>query len=440
MGILSTETILERRHRLLGTGPRLYYDVPFHPVRGSGVFLYDVDGKEYIDVYNNVPHVGHCHPYVVEAINRQIATLNTNTRYLFTSVLDYAERLVKTTSPGLDTVLFTCTGSEANDLAWRLAHIFTRRRGVITTNRAYHGNTAFLRAIDASSPPADGNIPEWCDVVGPATPCEYTDDASRALAAEDYRLEFAKSVQKLTDKQFAPAAFFFDTFFCSEGVHAPMEGFLASTMALARKNGVLVVADEVQAGLSRGGKAVWGFQQHGIVPDIVTCGKPMGNGHPIGVVITRRDIADAFFKADRYFNTFAGNPVSCVAGLAVLDVLANENLQENARSTGQVLIDGLRSLALRHEVIGAVRGDGFLIGVELVDDRSTRAPAGKRARRIINELCARGVLVGLTGPNRAARNIMKIRPPMVFDANHADRVLSEIENVLFLTEGGCGLR
>lgn len=421
--------LLARRRSVLGTGLRLYYDFPFEPVSGKGVFLYDAQGRAYLDAYNNVPHVGYGHPHVVDAITRQTAALNTNTRYLFESVVDYAERLVRTTGGDLDAVMFTCTGSEANDLAWRIATTVTGNAGAITTNRAYHGNTVFLRSIDASvGVPRDGA--PWA-IVGPATPRFYAEDPLRTPA--DYGEDMAAAIERLERGGHRPAAFLFDTYFCSEGVHTPTPGFVDDAVARLRAAGGLVIADEVQVGLGRNGETFWGYQKHGFAPDIVTCGKPMGNGQPIGAVIARRDLVERFFATDRYFNTYAGNPVSSAAGIAVLEALAAENLQANAGAVGRKLNEGLRALQQRHECLGAIRGEGFLQGVEIVKDRATREPDGARSRTVINELCRRGVLVGLTGPNRAARNILKVRPPLVFGEAHLDQLLQTLDEVLGIT-------
>lgn len=419
-------SLLERRQRVLGSGLRLYYDAPFEPVRGEGVYMYDAAGKRYLDAYNNVAHVGHCHPRVIDAVCRQAATLNTNSRYLYDSIVEYAERLTQTTRGELDTVLFTCTGSEANDLAWRLATRYTGAEGVITTNRAYHGNTVFLRSIDASR--AGPGAYEAQAVVGPAK--AHVRRAGIVDAASEYGNEMAGAIESLRGRGHRVAAFFFDTYFCSEGVHAPVAGMVRQGVERVHQDGGLVIADEVQAGLSRSGVTFWGYQQHEIAPDIVTCGKPMGNGHPIGAVLTKREIAEAFFKADGYFNTFAGNPVSNAAGIAVLEVLRDEELQANAHRIGQMLRKGFEDLQQRYECIGAVRGAGLLLGVEIVTDRNSMSPAGIESRAIINELCRRGVLVGLTGPNRAARNILKVRPPMVFEEQHVNQLLATMDEVL----------
>lgn len=424
------QEMLDRRRRLLGSGPKLYYDVPFHPVRGEGVHLYDVAGKTYLDAYNNVPHVGHCHPRVVDAICRQAALLNTNTRYLFEHVLDYAERLVETAPPELDTVLFACTGSEANDLAGRLARAFTGARGVLTTHRGYHGNTTFLDAIDGSTIKSSPEAPDWWATVAAPTGGVAVDDAGLDAAGVAYADEVEAAIERLRAKGHRASAFFFDTYFCADGVHPTRYGFMQEAVRRFHAAGGIIIADEVQPGLARNGEHFWGFQQLGIVPDVVTCGKPMGNGHPIGALITRREIAEAFFGADRYFNTFAGNPVSSAAGVAVLDVIRDEGLQANAKQVGTTLIEALRRLGERHEIVGGVRGAGFLIGVELVKDRRTMEPAGEETRRVINEVCRRGVLIGLTGPNRRARNVLKIRPPLVFQSRHADQLVMTLDAVL----------
>lgn len=421
--------ILERRRRVLGTGPRLYYDVPFQPVRGSGTYLYDVRGDRYLDAYNNVPHVGHCHPRVTEAIREQCELLNTNTRYLFDSVLDYAECLVGTMDPGLDTVLFTCTGSEANDLAGRIARTVTGNDGVLTTSGSYHGNTIFLRSIDPSGGSSSSGSPSWWTTVEPPVGGNTEDPAAYDLSAEAYGSEIDRALRTLAERGHRPSCFFFDTYFCADGVYPTKPGYMRKAVDAFRVAGGFIVADEVQPGLGRNGSYFWGYQRLGINPDIVTSGKPLGNGHPIGVVVTRRDIAEAFFEVDRYFNTFAGNPVSSVAGLAVLKVLHEERLQDNARSVGASLVSEFERLRGRHVNIGAVRGEGYLIGVELLA-RDGHDSAVSDARTVINEACRRKVLIGTTGPNRYRRNILKIRPPMAFKTENVDELIGTIDDVL----------
>jgi len=416
--------LLERRKRVL-RGLRLFYDVPFHPVRGEGCWMYDDAGKRYLDAYNNVPHVGHAHPHVVAAQARQAGMLNTNTRYLFEPIVEYAERLTATMPPPLDAVMFTCTGSEANDLAFRMARTFTGQRGAITTHNAYHGNTALLDSIDGSSIKKVRETPDWWVTVPAPPDAAVPAGASPASYAESY----GSAVATLAERGYRPGALFVESYYCTDGVRLPDTGFVAEAVARVRDAGALVIADEVQAGLARSGTHMWSFDRLGVVPDIAVMGKPMGNGHPIGIVVARRDVVDAFYANDRYFNTFAGNPVSCAIGCAVLDVVENEKLQANALRVGTDLKRRLLALRKRHPLVSDVRGQGLLLGVELQDPQ-THAPAGKAARWTINELCRRGVLVGLTGPDRNSRNILKIRPPLVFDDAAVDLLVTTLDATL----------
>jgi 4-aminobutyrate aminotransferase-like enzyme len=422
------EHLLERRHTVMRAA-RQYYEFPFHVVRGEGQWLYDASGRRYLDAYNNVAHVGHCHPRVVEALCKQARTLNTNTRYLSEPVVEYAERLIATIGSGY-ACMFTCTGSEANDLAWRLASTFTGNTGVITTEHCYHGNTTFLDLIDGSSTKASGSTPVWWAKV-PAPKTVLFDGVERAAPhTAGYARYFEDAIATLKSNGVQPAAFFFDSYFCTDGVFAPPTGLMADAIKRVREAGGLIVVDEVQGGLGRPGTHMWGFQRLGIEADIVVMGKPMGNGHPIGVVVARSDIIDRFFSVDRYFNTFAGNPVSCAAGIAVLDVIQAQRLQENATNIGDRLKHAFIELAKRYPMIGAVRGEGLLLGVELVNPGESQTPAGKQARWIINELCRRGVIVGLTGTNRTARNVLKIRPPMIFNEADCDVLMSALADTL----------
>lgn len=413
-------TLSERRLRLLGPGMRQFYDFPFHPVSGQGVWLVDGEGKRYLDAYNNVPHVGHCNPAVVAALSRQAATLNTNTRYLHENILDYAERLLATMPPGLDTCMFVCTGTEANDLAWRLARAYTGHDGAIATRHAYHGNSTFVSALDCST-----RTPErpnhWLATV-PAPP----DATAAGPDADTYAGHFDAAIATLAEHGHRPAAFYMDTLFATDGLELPAPGYLDEALRRLRAAGGLCVADEVQPGLGRTGTAMWGFQNLGIVPDIVTTGKPMGNGHPLAVLMTRREIVDAFFARDRYFNTFGGNPVSTAVGLAVLDAVQREGLRDNALAVGAYLKEGLAALAGRSDAVGTVRGTGLFLGVSIVDPATGKADSA-RARKIINELCRRGVLVGLTGP---ASNLLKVRPPLVFSRSDADLLVDTLDAVL----------
>jgi 4-aminobutyrate aminotransferase-like enzyme len=423
--------LIERRRRVLGPGLKQFYEFPFHPVRGQGVWLYDAAGRAYLDAYNNVPHVGHCHPRVVAALARQAALVNTNTRYLHEGIVDYAERLVATMPPGLDTCLFTCTGSEANDLAWRLARAATGGSGAIATQHTYHGNTTAIIALDGASPP-EVSGPWVARVPAPRYPVGGAWGEGEATGAA-WATAMEGAIATLRERGHPPAAFYFCSLFATDGLFVPPAGFLDEGLARLRAAGGLAVADEVQPGLGRIGSHLWGFQALGVVPDIVTMGKPMGNGHPIGVVVARRDIVDAFFQRQRYFNTFAGNPVSAAAGLAVLDVLNDERLQARAAEVGARLKRDLQAMAARHPLVGEIRGAGLFLGVELLLDRRTRRPATAEARRVLNALGREGVLVGLTGPGA---NILKIRPPLAFDAGNGEQLVATMDRVLAAEQGG----
>ncbi|MDH3439452.1 MAG: aminotransferase class III-fold pyridoxal phosphate-dependent enzyme [Gammaproteobacteria bacterium] len=416
--------MMERRSRLLGSAYRLFYDEPVHIVRGEGVWLFDSTGRKYLDMYNNVPHVGHCHPHVVDALTRQIATLNTHTRYLHENVLDYAERLTGKFPDELDTAMFSCTGSEANELALRIARSVTGGTGIIVTDFAYHGNTKAIYEISTEDIPA-AEVPDY--VVTVPTPDVYRGEFRGDDAAARYAATIHDALALLESRGIKPAAFIVDTMISSGGVVATPPGYLKAIAQAVRDAGALFVADEVQPGFGRTGHNFWGYEIDDFVPDIVTMGKPMGNGHPLAATVTRRGLVDKFSKGAHYFNTFGGNPVSCAAGLAVLDVLEKENLQENALSTGLYLNEGLSALAKRHDVIGDIRGDGLFKAVELVEDRETRAPATTVTGNVVEGLRRHGVLAGRIGVDN---NILKLRPPMVFDRENADFFLQVFDEVL----------
>ena len=420
----TTEELLARRDRLLGPAYRLFYDQPVHLVRGLGVWLYDTAGRKYLDMYNNVPHVGHCHPRVVDAICRQAATLNTHTRYLHDNILDCAERLTGTLPPELDTAMFCCTGSEANELALRVARSATGRKGVIVADYAYHGNTQAIYEITTADIPAD-DVPGY--VVTVPAPDTYRGRYRGHDAAAKYAAHVHEAVALLQSRGFEPAAFVIDTIISSCGVVEPPAGYLADVAAIVRDAGALFIADEVQPGFGRTGRNFWGFEADGLVPDIVTMGKPMGNGHPVSAVVVRRELVEDFGRNGDYFNTFGGNPVSCAAALAVLDVIEEEGLQRNALEVGQHIREGLRQLAAEHPCIGDVRGNGLFLALELVSDRALRTPDGDLARSVVNGLRDRGVLTGMIGPDR---NILKLRPPMVITRSDADIMLERLDDVL----------
>ncbi len=412
--------MIERRRNLLGSAYRLFYDEPVHIVRGEGVWLYDADGNNYLDMYNNVPHVGHCHPHVVEAIAKQLATLNTHTRYLHENVIELAERLTGKFPSGLDNVMFSCTGSEANELALRIARTVTGGTGIIVTDFAYHGNTKAIHEISTEDIPQD-EVPDY--VVTVPSPDTYRDE----LGEDDYRNHVTAAIDTLRSRGIRPAAFIIDTIISSGGVLTPPAGYLKNAAEVVRDAGGLFIADEVQPGFARTGENFWGYEVDDFVPDIVTVGKPMGNGHPIAATIASSELIDEFSTHSHYFNTFGGNPVSCAAGLAVLDVIEQEDLQQNALTTGQYLTDGLATLAEKHAAIGDIRGSGLFKVVELVTDRESRTPAKDLAVTVVNALRSRGILIGSIGPHD---NILKLRPPMVFGREHADFFLDVLDGVL----------
>lgn len=422
--VTNTENLLSRRQRLLGTAFKHFYHEPVHLVRGEGVWLYGADGKKYLDMYNNVPHVGHCNPHVVEALCRQIETLNTHTRYLHENVVDYAERLTAKFPNGLDTAMFTCTGSEANELALRIARAVTGGTGVIVTDYAYHGNTQAIYDISTSEYAVEDTPVHVATVPFPdAYRGQYRGDD----AGEQYANYLQRAVDELRERGIQPAAFVIDTIISSSGVVQPPPGYLTKAAEIIRSAGGLFIADEVQPGFGRTGNHFWGFQADGVIPDIVTMGKPMGNGHPIAGVVARRQLVDRFARDGRYFNTFGGNPVSAAAGLAVLHVIERDGLQQNARDVGAYLTAGLRELAERYMSIGDIRGTGLFIAVELVKDRESRLPAIEYAADVVNGLRRRGVLTGSIGPDA---NILKLRSPMVLTRADADLFLATLDDTL----------
>ena len=414
--------LIERRARLLGPAYRLFYERPLHTVRGEGVWLYDNQGKRYLDAYNNVASIGHCHPRVVQAIASQAAVLNTHTRYLQEGILDYAEDLLSTFPEGLDQVMFTCTGSEANDLALRIARQYTGGTGVIITRFAYHGVTGTISELSPSLG-AGITLPAHARTV--RAPDAYRLGAVNVgkLFADDVRAAIAD----LRAHGIKPAALLLDGIFASDGVLADPAGFLAEAVKVAQDEGLLYIADEVQSGFARTGHAMWGFQRHGVQPDIVTLGKPMGNGQPIAGVVVRPEILERFGREVRYFNTFGGNPVSCAAAQAVLDVIRDEKLQERSLRIGEFMRQGIRQLADRHELIGDVRGAGLFLGVELVTDRAVKTPAADQTRQVVNGMRERGVLISAAGP---LENILKIRPLLAFEQEHAELFIDCLDKAL----------
>ncbi len=411
---------LKRRRRLLGAGAELFYEQPLHLVRGAGVWLYDPQGRAYLDVYNNVPHVGHTHPAVVAAIQQQTALLATHTRYLHANILDYAQALTARMPRHLDACIFVNSGSEANDVAWRMARMATGHEGALVMEHAYHGITEACAALTVGGGrPSD---PRVVTLAPPPSGLRVSDSMSAvqlAAAAEDAD----RAIARLTERGLAPAAFFIDTAITSSGIFDPPPAWAETLSARLRAAGGLIVADEVQYGLGRCGSHFWGFERRGLEPDIVTLGKPIGNGYPMGVVVANRSLIEAFQSRFGFFSTFGGNAVAAAAGLAVLKVLEEERLMANACNVGGYLREQLKSVAARHSCLGEVYGAGLLLGLQVLG-RDTAA-AKRRNKGIINTLAAQfRVLIGYEGPHA---DILKLRPPMPFGREHADALVAAID-------------
>jgi 4-aminobutyrate aminotransferase-like enzyme len=420
------DTLLQRRHRVLGSASPLFYDKPLHLVRGEGVWLFDVDGRRYLDVYNNVPCVGHCNPRVVEAMHRQASTLNIHTRYLDEHVVRYAERLTATFAEPLDTAMFTCTGSEANELALRLARFASGGTGLIVSDYNYHGNSASLAEVTTALPSPE---PFASHARAVPIPCLYHAPAgtTESQLAEQYAANIAAAIASMQARGIRPAALLIDTLFANEGLPRVPASFVNKAAALIRAAGGLFIADEVQSGFGRTGDHLWGHQAHGVVPDIVTLGKPMGNGYPLAGLITRMALVESFGRSAMYFNTFGGSPVAAAVGMAVLDEIEHLQLLHNAQSVGAYVQQRLHALAARHSIIGDVRGKGLFFAMELVRDHASKEPAGLEARKVVNDMRDNGVLISKIG---AGDNILKLRPPLVFNREHADLFVDTLDHAL----------
>jgi 4-aminobutyrate aminotransferase-like enzyme len=402
------KSLIQERSRLLGRNLSVAYERPLNIVRGSMQYLYDDEGRRYLDAYNNVAHVGHCHPRVVAAGQQQMELLNTNTRYLSELILEYAEKLTATLPDSLRVCFFVNSGSEANELALRLARAHTKARDLIVLEHAYHGNTTTL--IDISPYKHDGPGGEGAPTWVHKSPLPKSQDDAEHVAELAGQLKLcgfiAESMPSVAGQIIFP------------------DGYLARVYEGVRDAGGVCIADEVQTGYGRIGTHFWAFEKYGVVPDIVVLGKPIGNGHPIGAAITTRAIADSFANGMEFFSTFGGNNVSCAIGLKVLEVLRDENLQAHALEVGELLLAGLRELQQRHEIISDVRGSGLFIGVELMRDSQ---PASEEASRLVNQMRERGILFGTDGPHH---NVLKIRPPMPFSQADADQLLTNLNELL----------
>lgn len=420
------ETLFQRRQKVLGRSYRHFYAQPLQLVRGEGVWLYDHEGRRYLDCYNNVPSVGHCHPHVVKALSEQAATLNTHTRYLHEAVVDYAEMLGDLLPGDLSVCTFVCTGTEANDLAYRMAKTVTGNDGAIVTAGAYHGNSTLVTEL---SPDKDSHRSGQDFIVDVEPPYTYRGpySADHPDVDQAYAALVDDAIELLAARGRKPAMMMIDNIYDAKAILTPGPAYLQGVYRKVRNAGGLVIADEVQSGLCRLGDHYWGFEDSDVIPDIVTMGKPIGDGHPLAVVVTTPEISRAFAKKTHYFNTFGGNPVSARVGRAVLEVVEAEGILENVKHTGRYFKEGLIGLARGSDMVGEVRGKGLFLGLELVKDQNSREPAVNVAQEVVERMRSAGVLMATTGEHG---NVLKFRPPLVFEKEHADIALEKLAAAL----------
>ena len=415
--------LLEKRRALLGPNVSTFYQRPVHIVKGEDVWLWDADGRRYLDCYNNVPHVGHCNPRVVEAICSQSAQLNVHSRYLHENRVNFAEKLTSTHGGELSNALLTCTGSEANDIALRMAEAMTGKRGVIATDATYHGNTSLVSQLSTSNAPTYGyGLGQYVRHV----------EAPDSLRIDDPQgLRFAAKVQEQIDKHersgIGFAALIVCPLFLNEGFPDQAPGWLRPTEQVVRQAGGFLICDEVQSGFARSGSHFWAHQKQGVTPDVVTMGKPMGNGYPVAGLVTRPEVMARFRGSYRYFNTFGGNPVACAAAMAVLQEIEQRNLQANAARIGALAATALTGLSRKYGVIGNVRQSGMVFGVEFLKDKATLEPASGFADQVVEAMRERGVLLSKLGRHK---NTLKIRPPMTFSEEHLGLLVQTLDEVL----------
>lgn len=423
----SRTEIIEKRKKILLPNLSISYSEPVKFVRGEGAWLIDNTGRAYLDCFNNVCHIGHAHPEVVEAIARQAALLNTNTRYLHDNIVEYAERLTATLPKGLTVASFACSGSEANSLALRMARTHTGRDEAIVLDWAYHGTTQELIDLSAYKYKRKGGKGRPAHVYEGTIPDSYhaPEDWPLEEHAKRFAANIAEHIDTMRKQGKAPAFFLAESIPSVAGQVFLPEGYLKEVYSMVRAAGGVCIADEVQVGFGRVGSHWWAFEMQDVVPDIVTMGKPIGNGHPMSAVVTTREVADSFNNGMEYFNTFGGNPVSCAAGLAVLNVIERDGLRQNALEVGNYLLDGFREMQERFDIIGDVRGSGLFLGIELVTDHKTKAPATALTRAISDGARQRGILMGTEGPHDS---VLKMRPSMVFSRANADRLLSVLSD------------
>ena len=418
--------ILELRKQYLSPSLSLSYEDPIHIVRGEGQYLYDAEGLRYLDAVNNIQHVGHCHPKVVSAAMEQNTLLNTNTRYLDETIVRYAKLLTKKLPDGLDVCFFTNSGSESNDLALRIARCITGSKETIVLDGAYHGHLSSLIEISPYKHNAPGGEGPPDFVYSIPLPDSFRGIYRGDNCTADYVNEVKKVIYKINDSSKTLSAFFVEALMGCGGQIVFPEGFLKKSFELVRKSGGLCIADEVQIGFGRMGTDFWGFETCGVIPDIVTLGKSIGNGHPLSAVVTTKEIADQFNNGMEYFNSYGGNPVSCAIGEAVLDVIEDEGLQENAEIVGSYLIEELFKLQSKYTFIGQIRGQGLFIGIELISNTDTLKPNKTLATKIENQMKNAGILISIDGPDH---NVLKIKPPMVFNLENANELVINLKTI-----------
>ena len=425
--MLNRNQLLEMRKKYLSPSLSLSYDKPLHIVRAKGQFLYDSEGDRYLDAVNNIQHVGHCHPKVVSAASEQYAILNTNTRYLDETVINYAKELTNYLPNGLTTCFFTNSGSESNDLALRLARTATDSKETIVLDGAYHGHVSSLIDISPYKHNSKGGSgpPSYVHTV--PMPDSYRGKYRGEEALTGYIDELKNILYSIKKNGKNISAFVVESIMGCGGQLILPDGFLERAFELVRDEGGVCIADEVQIGFGRVGSKFWGFETANVQPDIVTMGKSMGNGHPLSVVVTKKQIADKFNNGMEYFNSFGGNPVSCAVGKAVLNVIEDEKLQQNAHKVGEYLLEKLKQLQGEFPLIGQVRGMGLFIGIELIKEKSKLIPAHAEAEKVVNEMMRKRILLSTDGPDH---NVIKIKPPMVFSTENADELVLNLSEVL----------
>lgn len=424
-----TYELVQRRQKYMGGAYRLFYRKPVNLVRGEGEYLWDANGTKYLDMYNNVAGIGHCHPAVVEAVTGQMQQLNTHTRYLHERIVDYSEEILELLPDEIDKIMYMCTGSEANDLALRMAAEYTGGKGIIVSQEAYHGTSALTSGC---SPALGSEQPLLPNVRLICTPDYYRQGGTPEEFTAWYAGEMQKKIDELQAAGYPLSCFLADSIFSSDGVHPNPVGFLKAAIDVVHKNGGVFIADEVQPGFARTGDSFWGFARHGIVPDLVTMGKPMGNGIPVSGLAARHEVMAAFSDRLPYFNTFGGNPVSIAAAQAVLHVIKEEQLQEHCRIVGGKLLTALNEVKARHpESVGDVRGAGLFIGFELVKNDGKKTPDQANALDLIELLRDHQVLTSVAGHYG---NVLKLRPPMAFRECDIDWIASALDQCLSITE------